>query len=617
MMDIYTEHHPHHEIDPVEHLKYVGAQYYTTLLSRLTSHIKNEDVHVSNADKVKWEKAFLDINDLKDKVDSLTPSSDKDDIDLSDYATHTWVENQNYAIKGQYPTYEDLSNLNKLYALKTEIPSVDGFATEDYVDDAIARIKPGSDIDPDEYATKQDVEKLDDFVESAINGLQDQVNASKYTLPTASNIEKGGFKTGYQETGNNYAVKMNGEYAYVSIPFSTTGGDDLVVTSLYGIEVVSNTLKLQNNILSGSISWRISEAQGSSYSYIAPNTEYIYTAATILPNNRSLQSPPNTEDGTYVGYAPNMQMDFADYVSITVEKNGVVVARQVIPIQNPGSNGTTTIEYQGLEFPVIRLAGEYNPNATYNNGTVDENGILYIDIVSYNGGLYKALAAGANLAAPGVVTGQWEPFSIYGQAAFYNLLVANEAFIKSLAANQVVVVDNQGVPVAGLLSNDATITTTGGTYTRNGVRIFAGETNGDITTAPFRVYDDGSVAIDNGSFTATNGEATAQLSLYGHPSNIQPHLYLENSVGQTAEMTASELIFRSAGNTTDVAASGIHTPRIEAAQGSFDTLTVKGITFDNGNESTSPGYTGVVNIYNTTFYINGGIITNVVVSEYE
>ena len=84
--------------------------------------------------------------------------------------------------------------------------------------------------------------------------------------------------------------------------------------------------------MSGSISWRISEAQGSSYSYIAPNTENIYTTATILPNNRNLQSPPNTEDGTYVGYAANIQIDVADYVSITVEKSGVVVARQIIPI---------------------------------------------------------------------------------------------------------------------------------------------------------------------------------------------------------------------------------------------------------------------------------------------
>jgi hypothetical protein len=263
MMDIYTEHHPHHEIGPVEHLEYVGAQYYTTLLSRLTSHIKNEDVHVSNADKVKWEKAFLDINDLKDKVDSLTPSSNKDDIDLSDYATHTWVD-ENYARKGQYPTYEELSSR---YALKTEIPSVADFVTRRYVDDAIDSIKSGSGPDMSGYATKQDVEKLDDFVESAINGLQDQINdIDEYTLPTASNTEKGGIMTGYAPIGNgNYPVLMSGEYAYVKIPFSTTGGDDIVVTSMYNIEVVSNTLKFikgtqqtPTNVLDGSIVWKVS-----------------------------------------------------------------------------------------------------------------------------------------------------------------------------------------------------------------------------------------------------------------------------------------------------------------------------------------------------------------------
>lgn len=354
-----------------------------------------------------------------------------------------------------------------------------------------------------------------------------------------------------------------------------------------------------------------------------PDAEGISTNASLLPASGVTLAYNTTQDGNYVGYAQSMQVASADYVVITVQKNGSVVARQVIPIQNPGSNGTTTIEYQGLEFPVIRLAGEYNPNATYNNGTVDENGILYIDIVSYNGGLYKALAAGANLAAPGVVSGQWEPFSIYGQAAFDTLL-ANSAYITTLASKQIVVVDNQGVPVAGLLSNDATITTEGGTYDRNGVRIFAGETNGDITTAPFRVYDDGSVAIEKGSFTATNGEATAQLSLYGHPSNIQPHLYLENSVGQTAEMTALELIFRSAGNTTSVAASGIHTPYIEATQGSFSnnldvngTLNVIGDLLLNGNpiSGSSEGITMWVEITGSdayyTFKIENGSLTGV------
>lgn len=612
-MDIYTEHHPHHEIGPVEHLEYVGAQYYTTLLSRLTSHIKNEDVHVSNADKVKWEKAFLDINNLKDKVDSLTPSSNKDDIDLSDYATRKWVEDRNYVIKGQCPAWEDLSNLNKqLYALKEEIPSVDGLATEKYVDNAIAGIKPSGDQDMSGYATKQDVESLDDFVESATKGLQDYVNASKYMLPTASNTEKGGIKTGYKPSGDfNYPIRMDGEYAYVTVPFSTTGGGDIIVTSLYGIEIVSNTLKLQNNILTGSVVWKISEASGSSYSYIMPGAENISTYSQILPNNLRLSFTSNIQDGTYVGYAQNVQIDVADYVAITVEKNGSVVARQVIPIQNPGSNGedgTTTVEYQSLEYPVIRLAGEYNFNTQYNDGTYNENGVYYIDVISCEGALYKAINPGGNRGGltqrPYPERDQgwdeyWEPFSIYGQAAFDTLL-ANSAYITTLASKQIVVVDNQGVPVAGLLSNDATITTEhpdtheSETYSRNGVRIFAGETNGDITTAPFRVYDDGRLVATNANISgqvtvAYGNDATAQMALYTvSPGVIEPHIYMENTLGATSEMTANHLKYSK--NTlggeyrTTVQATGINTPSIGAAQGSFsDKLDVNGTVNIIGN----------------------------------
>ena len=114
------------------------------------------------------------------------------------------------------------------------------------------------------------------------------------------------------------------------------------------------------------------------------------------------------------------------------------------------------------------------------------------------------------------------------------------------------------------------------------------------------------------------------MSLYGHQANVQPHLYLENSVGQTAEMTALNLTFRSAGNTTSVAASGIHTPYIEAAQGSFSnklnvngTLNVIGDLLLNGNPigGSSEGITIWVEITGSdayyTFKIEKGSLTGV------
>ena len=121
-----------------------------------------------------------------------------------------------------------------------------------------------------------------------------------------------------------------GGYAYVTVPFSTTGGGDIIVTSLYGIEIVSNSLKFQNGVLDGSVGWKISETSGSSHSYIMPGSEDISTYSKVLPNNNLGYT--TAQGGIYVGYADHLQIQDADYVAITVEKNGSVVARQVIPI---------------------------------------------------------------------------------------------------------------------------------------------------------------------------------------------------------------------------------------------------------------------------------------------
>jgi len=269
MIDIYTEHHPHqHPVIPIEHLKMVGAQYYTSLLSKLTSHINNDDVHVTNKDKVEWEKAFLDIKDLKDKVDNLEPSSSsKDD---NNYATKDYVDGQlsGYATVGalnNYVSFDDLNSRNYateawvLKQIKDIDPHIDldGYVTDEELAAAIVNL-----------ATKSDIMQLsnkDNLLDMRINDLQDQIDGiEKYELPVATNTVLGGFKAGYQSSGNNYAVKMDGEYAYVSIPFSTTGGDDIEVTETYNIIVTDNTLKMvpiyegsSQMHISGYVSWKI------------------------------------------------------------------------------------------------------------------------------------------------------------------------------------------------------------------------------------------------------------------------------------------------------------------------------------------------------------------------
>lgn len=517
MIDIYTEHHPHqHPVIPIEHLKMVGAQYYTSLLSKLTSHINNDDVHVTNKDKVEWEKAFLDIKDLKDKVDNLEPSSSSKDE--NNYATKDYVDGQlsGYATVGalnNYVSFDDLNSRNYateawvLKQIKDIDPHIDldGYVTDEELAAAIVNL-----------ATKSDIMQLsnkDNLLDMRINDLQDQIDGiEKYELPVATNTVLGGFKAGYQSSGNNYAVKMDGEYAYVSIPFSTTGGDDIEVTETYNIIIVGDTVTKEyvegGDIISGYIQWQVSKTMGSVVSYVIPGQE-ISTYAVALPSNGRLIGSFDELTSAYKSTI-NSTNSGDIYVKIVVEKNGSIVCSQVIPIQAPGKNGE--IEYQSLAYAVIRLKGEFNPEEPYNGGDEYEDGVQYIDVVSCNGALYKAKKGNKILRNEPTGTDTdpyWEPFSVYGGNAFHNLLIAEQAYITALASKQVVVVDDSSKPVAGLLSNDTTVKTDSGIYTRSGIRIFAGATGGDIASAPFRVYDDGRLVANNaqikGYINATDG----------------------------------------------------------------------------------------------------------------
>lgn len=202
MIDIYTEcqpHGPHHPIEPIEGLKMMGASYYTSLLSKLTNHINNTDVHVTNEDKVKWEKAFLDIKDLKDKVDDIDTGSDKDHtIDLDAYATKTWVESQGYAYKNQTPTYQDLQQYATIMyvdnAIKNIVIPEGDWVTEDELNRATANLATNETVTRVRDEADANVHWLDEKCE---NTYMKKTDVPEYTLPTATNEIKGGFVAGH------------------------------------------------------------------------------------------------------------------------------------------------------------------------------------------------------------------------------------------------------------------------------------------------------------------------------------------------------------------------------------------------------------------------------------
>lgn len=69
----------HHHGGEIEHVKLMAAQYYTSLLSQLTSHKHNTDVHVSNEDREKWDNK-ADNTSLYELEQQLIDKADKKDI---------------------------------------------------------------------------------------------------------------------------------------------------------------------------------------------------------------------------------------------------------------------------------------------------------------------------------------------------------------------------------------------------------------------------------------------------------------------------------------------------------------------------------------------------------
>ena len=139
----------------------------------------------------------LDINiDLSSYATKEELTQAINSIDLSAYAKKTDIPSLNgYALKTEIPTkvselendsgyltqHQDLS----AYALKTEIPTVpslDGYATTEYVDNAIANVPSGGNVDLSNYYTKAETNALIPSTEGL--ATEEYVNNAVSNIPT-------------------------------------------------------------------------------------------------------------------------------------------------------------------------------------------------------------------------------------------------------------------------------------------------------------------------------------------------------------------------------------------------------------------------------------------------
>ncbi len=182
--------------------------------------------------------------------------------------------------------------------------------------------------------------------------------------------------------------------------------------------------------------------------------------------------------------------------------SGAYLTSITIPVSSSGDKGNPGDGSIGQTFKgsPLRIVGTWASGKKYYDGKRSaENGIFYQDVVLYKGVYYACVNTDSGEAdywnTPPITATYWSAFSLSPNVVA-NLVIANDAFIKEISSNELVIFDDQKI-VAGMTSSKAVdessplngkVTTEG----KGDVRIWAGEfTGGDLTTAPFTVTSAG------------------------------------------------------------------------------------------------------------------------------
>lgn len=175
------------------------------------------------------------------------------------------------------------------------------------------------------------------------------------------------------------------------------------------------------------------------------------------------------------------------------------------------SSGDASIG-QTFKGSPLRITGEWQSGTKYYDGKRSaESGIFYQDVVLYKGVYYACVNTDSGEAdywnTPPITATYWSAFSLSPNVVA-NLVIANDAFIKEISSNELVIFDDQKI-VAGMTSSKAVdessplngkVTTEG----KGDVRIWAGEiSNADLTTAPFTVTSAGKLNATDADITGT------------------------------------------------------------------------------------------------------------------
>lgn len=346
-------------------------------------------------------------------------------------------------------------------------------------------------------------------------------NGSQITNITPSNSSGWSF---------SYSVDGGGTWTVISTDQTQTEGDNgMLFKATNGTIVLSEYVPIVRSGINGSTySLQLSNI---SLSYVPADQDYnlqMSCNVNLYKNENAIDSTDanlynlymqlNSNDRTTLQYNTDhwdatanttVQSKSSTITIYAYNTNGAYLTSMTIPVS---SSGDTSIG-QTFKGSPLRITGEWQSGTKYYDGKRSaESGIFYQDVVLYKGVYYACVNTDSGEAdywnTPPITATYWSAFSLSPNVVA-NLVIANDAFIKEISSNELVIFDDQKI-VAGMTSSKAVdessplngkVTTEG----KGDVRIWAGEiSNADLTTAPFTVTSNGNLT----AHTATLYDAT-------------------------------------------------------------------------------------------------------------
>lgn len=379
-------------------------------------------------------------------------------------------------------------------------------------------------------------------------------SAVSYDIKTSTSTINYQDGTMYPKTISVYVVKSNGSQITNITPsngsgwsfsYSVDGGTAWTVISADQIQTEGDNgmlFKATNGTITLSEYVPIvrSSINGSTYSLQLSNISLSYVPADQNYNlqmscNVNLYKNENAIDSTDANlYNLYMQLNSNDRttlqyntdhwdatVNTTVQSksstvtiyayntNGAYLTSMTIPVS---ASGDASIG-QTFKGSPLRITGEWQSGTKYYDGKRSaESGVFYQDVVLYKGVYYACINTDSGEAdywkTPPITAAYWSAFSLSPNVVA-DLVIANDAFIKEISSNELVIFDDQKI-VAGMTSSKAVDASSplNGKVTTEGkgdVRIWAGEiSNANLATAPFTVTSNGNLT----AHTATLYDAT-------------------------------------------------------------------------------------------------------------